>query len=260
VPSTAFSSTASDVLHAWLYCSRADSPVAATLQLLLHHARPSCTPTRSRPELAQRGHRHALHVAALHVVALHVVALHSSSSFSCCRTRACSGLAAPQRHPCTPMPRASLARATHVAAALLLLARRRTAPALAPPPFLPLTGMAVTARLGRAGALGSPGPGAARIQCVCTAPAAPPARLLHAAGSRPLPGAAPAPARSCSARGRRAHPSALLLPRAPTAAAHAACLLARGHPRAAAPAPALRPRLLAPQPPTTRGRPSRRVA
>jgi hypothetical protein len=59
VPSAAFSSTASNV----------------------HHARPSCTPTRSRPELAQREHRHALHAAALHVVALH------SSSFSCCRTR-----------------------------------------------------------------------------------------------------------------------------------------------------------------------------
>jgi hypothetical protein len=66
VPSAAFSSTASNV----------------------HHARPSCTPTRSRPELAQREHCHALHVAALHVVALLVNALHSSSSFLCCRTRA----------------------------------------------------------------------------------------------------------------------------------------------------------------------------
>jgi hypothetical protein len=87
ISSVAFSSTASDVHHARLYCSCADSPVVATLQLLPHRARPSCTPTRSRPELAQRGHRHAVHVAALHVVALHVVALHSSSSFSCCRSR-----------------------------------------------------------------------------------------------------------------------------------------------------------------------------
>jgi hypothetical protein len=34
--SAASSSTVSDVLHAWLYCPRADPPVAATLQLLPH--------------------------------------------------------------------------------------------------------------------------------------------------------------------------------------------------------------------------------
>jgi hypothetical protein len=55
ISSAAFSSTAFDVHHARLYCSRADSPVVPTLQLLPHRARPSCTPTRSRPELAQRG-------------------------------------------------------------------------------------------------------------------------------------------------------------------------------------------------------------
>jgi hypothetical protein len=60
----AFPSTASDVLHARPRCSRADPPAAAALQLLPHRARPPCTPTRSRPELAQRGHRLALHVAA----------------------------------------------------------------------------------------------------------------------------------------------------------------------------------------------------
>jgi hypothetical protein len=59
VPSVAFSSTASSV----------------------HHARPSCTPTWSRPELAQREHHHALHGATLHIVARHVVTLHSYSSF-----------------------------------------------------------------------------------------------------------------------------------------------------------------------------------
>jgi hypothetical protein len=59
VPSAAFSSTASNV----------------------YNARPSCTPTRSRPELAQREHRHALHAAALYVVALHS----SSGSFASAR-------------------------------------------------------------------------------------------------------------------------------------------------------------------------------
>jgi hypothetical protein len=34
--SAASSSTVSDVLHAWLYCPRADPPVAATLQLRPH--------------------------------------------------------------------------------------------------------------------------------------------------------------------------------------------------------------------------------
>jgi hypothetical protein len=76
VPSVAFSSTASDILHARPHCSRANPPAATALQLFPHRTRPPCTPTRSRPELAQRGHRHALHVAALHAVALHVVALH----------------------------------------------------------------------------------------------------------------------------------------------------------------------------------------
>jgi hypothetical protein len=80
VPSVAFSSTASGVLYARLYCSRANPPATVALQLLPHRARPSCTSTRSRPELAQRGHRHALYVTALHVVALHIVVLHSSSS------------------------------------------------------------------------------------------------------------------------------------------------------------------------------------
>jgi hypothetical protein len=88
------------------------------LQLLPHRARSSCTPTWSRPELAQRRHRHALHAAALHVVALHAIALHavallvnalhSSSSFFCCRIRAYSGLATSL--PCTPKSRAFLAR------------------------------------------------------------------------------------------------------------------------------------------------------
>jgi hypothetical protein len=59
VPSAAFSSMASNV----------------------YHARPSCTPTRSRPELAQREHHHALHAAALYVVALHS----SSRSFASAR-------------------------------------------------------------------------------------------------------------------------------------------------------------------------------
>jgi hypothetical protein len=75
VPSVAFSSTASNV----------------------HHARPSFIPTRLRPELAQREHRHMLHAATLHVVALLVNALHSSS---CCRARTRLGLAAslPRSH------------------------------------------------------------------------------------------------------------------------------------------------------------------
>jgi hypothetical protein len=74
VPSAAFSSTASNV----------------------HHARPSCTPTRSRPEFPQRRHRYALHVVVLHAVALHVVALHSPFY---CRTHAHLGLAASQVPP-----------------------------------------------------------------------------------------------------------------------------------------------------------------
>jgi hypothetical protein len=85
----AFPSTASDVLDARPRCSRADPPAAAALQLLPHRARPPCTPTWSRPELAQRGHRHALHAVVLHAVLLR------SYSSSCCRTRARPGLAAP---------------------------------------------------------------------------------------------------------------------------------------------------------------------
>jgi hypothetical protein len=45
VPSTAFSSTASGVLHVRLYCSRADPPAAATLQLLPYGACSPCTPS-----------------------------------------------------------------------------------------------------------------------------------------------------------------------------------------------------------------------
>jgi hypothetical protein len=132
-------------------CSRHTAAPPAPRTTFLHT-------NRSWPELAQRGHRHALHAAALHVVALHIVALHSYSSSSYCRARARPGLAASHLH--MPKPRASLARSHPcAAAALLLLARRCTAPAPASPPFLPLTGMAATARLGRDGALGSPGPG-----------------------------------------------------------------------------------------------------
>jgi hypothetical protein len=108
VPSVVFSSTASDVLHSRPCCSRANPLVTVTLQLLPQRARPSYTPTQSRPELAQRRHRHALHAAALHIVALDVSALHSSSSFSCCRIRAYSGLATSL--PRTPESRAFLAR------------------------------------------------------------------------------------------------------------------------------------------------------
>jgi hypothetical protein len=79
VPSAAFSSTASNV----------------------HHVRPSCTPTRSRPEFAQRRHRYALHAVVLRAVALHVVALHSPSY---CRTRARLGLAASQVPPRPSLP------------------------------------------------------------------------------------------------------------------------------------------------------------
>jgi hypothetical protein len=110
VPSVVFPSTASDVLHTWPCCSRANPPATVALQLLPHRARPFCTPTQSRPELAQRRHRHALHVAVLHVVARHVGALHSSSSFSCCRIRAYSGLATSL--PRTLEPRAFSARVT----------------------------------------------------------------------------------------------------------------------------------------------------
>jgi hypothetical protein len=117
ISSAAFSSTASDVFHARSRCTRADPPVATALQLLPHRARPPCTPTQSRPELAQREHRHALYAVALHAVILHAVALHaviprSYSCSSCCRTRARPGLAAPLLR--TPEPRAPLARAAHV--------------------------------------------------------------------------------------------------------------------------------------------------
>jgi hypothetical protein len=64
----------------------------------------------------------ALHVVALHAVALHVVILHavilrSYSSSSCCRTRACPGLAVLRL--CTPEPRASLARSHFTVSASL---------------------------------------------------------------------------------------------------------------------------------------------
>jgi hypothetical protein len=110
VPLVVFPSTASDVLHTRPCCSRVNPPATVALQLLPHCARPFCTPTQSRPELAQRRHRHALHGAVLHVVARHVGALHSSSSFSCCRIRAYSGLATSL--PRTPEPRAFSARVT----------------------------------------------------------------------------------------------------------------------------------------------------
>jgi hypothetical protein len=72
--------------------------------------------------------------------------------------------AAPQFHLRTPESRAFLGPRHVLLAPPVFGSRSSTrtrAPAPAPPPFLPLTGMAATARLGRAGALGSPGPGAA---------------------------------------------------------------------------------------------------
>jgi hypothetical protein len=134
ISSAAFSSTASNVLHARSRCSPC-GPACSR-----HTAAPPAPRTtflhtnRSRPELAQWGHCHVLHAAAMHVIALHVVALHSYSPFSCCRTRTCSGLAAPQRHPCTPVPRASLTCATPAAATLLLLAHCHAAPVAPPAP------------------------------------------------------------------------------------------------------------------------------
>jgi hypothetical protein len=75
----------------WFTCIKVVPSVALSLTASnVHHVRPSCTPTRSRPELAQREHRHALHA-----VALHVVALHSSSSSFCCGSRARFDLAVP---------------------------------------------------------------------------------------------------------------------------------------------------------------------
>jgi hypothetical protein len=140
----------------------AGPPQIVALQHLPHCVRPSCTSTRSRPELAQRGPRHTPHVATLHVVALHVVALHGYSFSSCCRTRTRLGLAASQVPPRPPSPsyrrarpccppcgsapsrhalapsahariaRASLACTTPIAAAFLLLARHHATP-VAPP-------------------------------------------------------------------------------------------------------------------------------
>jgi hypothetical protein len=137
------------------------------------------------------------------------------------------------------MPCASLARATHDAAALLLLARRHTAPALAPPPFLPLTGMAATAILGRAGALGSPGPEAAFLSSsvIAACPGPPTSRA-----SAPHPHAASA---SCAAWSHAEPPCA-----APAAPAWSRACAARprsarspepGPPAAAARRPPLRP-------------------
>jgi hypothetical protein len=71
----------------------------------VHHARPSFTPTRLRPELAQREHRHALHAATLHDVARH-----GYSSSSCCRARTRLGLAASQVLPRLSLPRYCRAR------------------------------------------------------------------------------------------------------------------------------------------------------
>jgi hypothetical protein len=172
--------------------------------------RPSCTPTRSRPEFAQRGHRHAPHVAALHVVALHVVALHSYSSFSCCRTRACSGLAAPQHHPCTLVPRASLARATsclHRPCQTTPRGARLHAPM--PPAPLALTRPPASAR---------PAP---------AHPTTPAAQRLHTPPALPVcrrcsrPSRAPAPAPAAPEPSRPA-PRCMLAPPAPAAQAAAA--------------------------------------
>jgi hypothetical protein len=49
VPSTAFSSTTSDILHARPRCSRADPPAAAALQILPHRAWPPYTPSSFTP-------------------------------------------------------------------------------------------------------------------------------------------------------------------------------------------------------------------
>jgi hypothetical protein len=90
----------------WSACIRAmPSAAFSSMASNVHHARPSCTPTRSWPELAQREHRHALPAAALHVVSLH-----SSSFFFCCRIRAYSGFATSL--PRTPEPRVFSARVT----------------------------------------------------------------------------------------------------------------------------------------------------
>jgi hypothetical protein len=71
--------TPSPLRGLWSTCIRAvPSAVFPSMASNVHHARPSCTPTRSRPEFAQRELHHALHAAALHVVALHSCALASA--------------------------------------------------------------------------------------------------------------------------------------------------------------------------------------
>jgi hypothetical protein len=105
------------------YIRAVPSAVVSSTASNVYYARPSCTPTRSQPELAQREHCHALHAAALHVVALFVNALHSSS---CCRAHTRLGLAASHVH--MSEPRASLTRSHFAGSASLLprLAFRRT--------------------------------------------------------------------------------------------------------------------------------------
>jgi hypothetical protein len=90
----------------WFTCIRAvPSAAVSSMASNVHYARPFCTPTRSRPELAQREHRHALHAATLHVVARH-----GYSSSSCCRARTRLGLAASQVLPRLSLPRYCRAR------------------------------------------------------------------------------------------------------------------------------------------------------
>jgi hypothetical protein len=103
VPSVVFSSAASNILHTRPCCSRANPPATVALQLLPHHARPSCTSTRSWPELVQWRHHYALHA-----VVLHIVVLRSNFSSSCCRIlrspRSCRIASAHTRTACVLGP------------------------------------------------------------------------------------------------------------------------------------------------------------
>jgi hypothetical protein len=191
VPSTAFSSTASNV----------------------YHARPSCTPIRSRPELAQREHRHALHAAALYVIALHsssgsfasarVLLLHSHTYAACI-----SAVLAP-----TPVP----------ASRVLTLSRKHT-PALAQRPGpAPLTASARARRLCR-----SPVTQHRTCTCCCSTaqvlpthtPAPAPAPSARSSAARALRTCSPTlagpepapPASSCTAISARALAQRLRLP------------------------------------------------
>jgi hypothetical protein len=199
---------ASDVHHARLYCPLCAGPRRATALhyhrtrafVLQHRESRAAAPIRLHP-LHPRHVREVVRVRRPHQ---HVVLHFTRSS----QTRQSSNTRAPARRcsaqlllflrlPDPRSPRPCRIAPAHARTACVLGPRhvlftppgcrsrsstRTRAPDPAPPPFLPLTGMAATARLDRAGALGSPRSGAAFLSssviAACPGPPASSALVL----------------------------------------------------------------------------------